>query len=50
LHPRATVSGFARRCKAEARKSGIPVAELVAVVGDVEEAIVDELRLKGVAA
>jgi hypothetical protein len=50
IHPRATVSGFARKCRAEARRSGIALDDILAVVGDLEEAITDELRLKGVAA
>jgi hypothetical protein len=49
-HPRATAAGFARRCKADARKNGIPIDALVEVVGDVEQAIIDELRVKGVVA
>ena len=47
-NPRATVTGFARRCKADARKSGVPVEALIEVVGDVEQAIIDELRVKGI--
>jgi hypothetical protein len=35
---------LAKRCLADARKQGVPVEEVVEAVGDVEEAITDELR------
>ena len=36
---------LAKRCLAHARKARIPVEEIVETVGDVEEAIIDELRV-----
>jgi hypothetical protein len=36
---------LAKRCLADARKAGIPVEEIVETVGDLEQAIIDELRV-----
>jgi hypothetical protein len=41
---------LAKRCLADARKIGLPTEEIVETVGDVEEAIIDELRVIAAAA
>lgn len=35
---------LAKRCLADVKKRGIPLEEIVETVGDIEEAITDELR------
>ena len=47
LNPRITIKGLVRRCAAAARKSGLTIDELEAVVGNLEQAITDELSIKG---
>jgi hypothetical protein len=41
---------LAKRCLADARKARIPVDEIAETVGDVKEAIADELRIRAAAA
>jgi hypothetical protein len=41
---------LAKRCLADARKVGVPTEEIVETIGDVEEAIIDELRVVAAAA
>ena len=46
LGQRITVKGLLKRCTAAARKEGLTLEELNGVVGDLEQAITDELALK----
>ena len=43
---RMTPAGLVRRCISAARKAGLTKEELAAVVGDLQQAINDELAIK----
>jgi hypothetical protein len=45
LHPRVTLAGLVRRCRHAARMEGVPMEELKAVVGDLDQTILDEFIL-----
>lgn len=49
LSPRVTLTGLVKRCVTAARKYGVPIQELEEVVGDLRQAIADELAVKRVA-
>ena len=42
---KAVAKTLAKRCLTAARKAGVPLEEIAETVGDVEEAIIDELRM-----
>jgi hypothetical protein len=46
LSPRMTLTGLARRCVTAAKKYGVPIQGLEEVVGDLRQAIADELAVK----
>jgi hypothetical protein len=46
LTRRMTLSGLVNRCRTAARKQGVPIPELEEVVGDLEQAIADEITIK----